>query len=86
MRAYPSKKFNKSFSKLSSKNQIKVYEKIGRFLDDPQDPSLRNHSLHGKWSSYYSIDITGNIRLIYRYEAKDRVILADIGSHSKLYS
>jgi len=45
---------------------------------------LNNHSLSGEWRGYRSIDITGDIRAVYRIENEINLFVA-IGSHNQLY-
>ena len=56
------------------------------FLEDPQNPFLGIHMLHGEYKGYKSFNITGDIRVIYKEIKEEVYIFADIGSHGKLYS
>ena len=85
MQYITSKNFDKNFAKLSKRIKEKVIQQFEIFLIDPMDSSLSNHRLHGKWSKYRSINVTGNIRAIYIQEG-DIARFIDIGSHSELYS
>jgi mRNA interferase YafQ len=85
MKCYFSKKFQKSFSKLSSNNNKKAMDKIHLFSQKPNDDQLRNHSLSGKYSKYRSINITGDIRAVYKITDPKNAMFIDIGTHSKLY-
>ena len=80
-----SKRFEKDFSKLPKQTKKKVIIVLQRFVDDPQDESLRSHSLSGKWNKHYSIDVTGDIRAVYVYIEKNIVHFVAVGSHSQLY-
>ncbi len=80
-----SKKFDKNFSKLSKKIKAQAINQFEKFIVDPTEESLNNHKLHGRWSKYRSINITGNIRAIYIKDG-DIARFIDIGSHSELYS
>ena len=86
MRAVFSKQFDKSFSKLPKKVQIKAIERVGIFINNPFEGILNNHSLAGEWSGCRSINITGDIRAVYKLESKNLAKFVEIGSHSKLYS
>lgn len=61
-----SKTFLKSYTKLPLKIQLKTDECLVVFFDNPKNPTLRNHSLEGKYRGCRSIDITGDFRLIFR--------------------
>jgi len=84
MQYITSKKFDKNFSKLSKKNKINAIKQFKIFVFDPTNQVLNNHKLHGKWSKYRSINITGDIRAIYVLEGNIARFI-DIGSHSELY-
>ncbi len=81
-----SSKFKKSFKKLSKKDKSNFSKKLDFFLDDEYNPILNNHKLHGVYSEYRSINITSDIRVIYKKINKDACLLYAIGSHSELYS
>lgn len=85
MRIITSKRFNKKMLKQTKKIQTEFKKRIKLFVVDQNNPILNNHRLHGKWSKYRSINITGDIRIIYVQE--DNIVrFIDIGSHSELYS
>ena len=60
-------------------------EQLGRFVADQADYRLNSHPLVREWAGYRSIDITGDIRAIYKKEAERVVRFVAIGSHSQLY-
>ena len=80
-----SKRFEKDFAKLPKPIKKKVIIVLQKFVDNPQDESLRSHSLSGKWSKYFSINVTGDLRAVYVYIEKDVVHFVAVGSHSELY-
>ena len=49
------------------------------------DIKLNNHPLKGKWSGYRSINISGDLRALYKEMGEDKVIFTNIGSHNQLY-
>lgn len=78
--------FEKRYKKLSDNLKRKVKEKNILFEKDPYDPVLNNHALKGKYLGYRSFNITGNIRIIYKFLEKDIALFSEIGTHSELYS
>lgn len=64
----------------------KFYERVFLFLNNAHHPLLHHHSLRGKWSGYRSINITGDIRVVFKHITENHVELVAIGSHSELYS
>ena len=86
MRIIFQKSFEKKYKKLPNKIKLKVKEKNILFVQDSYNSSLNNHALHGKYMGYRSINITGNLRIIYKFLDKDKVLFTEIGTHSDLYS
>ena len=78
------KTFRKQYEKLTQAQKIKFKERRSIFLQDEFSPILNNHALKGKYQGYRSINITGDIRVIYINSSED-TIFVKIGSHSQLY-
>jgi mRNA-degrading endonuclease YafQ of YafQ-DinJ toxin-antitoxin module len=76
--------FEKSFVKLNKEIKVAFIERRNLMLIDFQHPLLNNHSLQGKWSGYRSINITGDIRAIFKTEGFFCIFIT-IGTHSQLY-
>lgn len=64
----------------------KTVEQLSVFITDPLDYRLSNHPLTGEWAGCRSINITGDIRAVYKQIDKHTVRFTAIGSHSELYS
>lgn len=81
--------FHKKFLK-QQKNLRKIWDKIDErlilFVENPNHPLLNNHSLHGEYGGFRSINITGDIRAVYEDAGLDLAIFVAIGTHSELYS
>lgn len=85
MRVRFHKNFNKQYKKLTKQQQEKTRERLEVFLVNPFDQILNNHPLRGKYTDYRSINITGNIRAIYKFISEQECIFVAIDSHSNLY-
>ena len=78
-------------SQLNEKQKKRLTERLSLFKSHPSHPQLRNHKLKGKLKDYCSINITGDLRAIYRYgpdkknEGNLIVKFVRLGSHSELY-
>lgn len=62
--------------------------RITIFSKNPHDPQLRNHSLKDQWKGHRSINITADLRAIYKELREDEEIIAyfvAIGTHRELY-
>ena len=80
-----SRTFIKSFKKCSSGIKNSFAEKILLFSQNKFHPQLSNHALHGKFSMFRSINISGDWRVIFQELSKDKILLVNIGTHSELY-
>lgn len=76
--------FKKDFQKLPNKIKEKFGEKILLFESDEFNPILNSHALKGKYLGYRSINITGDLRAIYKKNGS-AVIFVALDSHSNLY-
>ena len=79
------KDFEKQLAKLPKKRRDKVIDTIGLFLDEPMEPSLRNHALTSEWLGYRSISAGGDFRLHFRVIDQNNVLFVAVGTHSQLY-
>ena len=77
--------FERNYQKLPKKEQGRFKERINLFTRDEFDPLLNNHPLYGKYKGYRSINITGNLRAIYKLETQEVRIFIAVGSHGELY-
>ena len=74
----------KSYKKLSPKVKEKLEERLRLFSKDEFDPILNNHALKGKFLGYRSINVTGNVRAIFKRDAQSALFVA-IDSRNNLY-
>ena len=79
------KSFLKDLGKLNKSIAIRLKSRIKLFEIDQTHPKLNNHKLKGKLKGQFSINITGDIRAIYRIENDNTIKFLRLGSHSKLY-
>ena len=83
-----SRKFLKQLKKSPLAIKAAFRKRLGLFLKEPFHPQLNNHALTGRYSSYRSINITGDWRAIfseYADKTGEVVIFEVIGTHSQLY-
>lgn len=78
------KDFIKNFKKLPPKTKKKFQDRLILFEEDEFNETLNNHALKGIWLGYRSINVTGDIRAIYK-KSSENVLFVAIGSHSRLY-
>ncbi|MDO8570592.1 MAG: type II toxin-antitoxin system mRNA interferase toxin, RelE/StbE family [Candidatus Daviesbacteria bacterium] len=77
--------FIKDSKRLTAQQKEKLTERLKLFGQDEFNPILNNHSLNGKYLGHRSINVTGDIRAIFKKE-NSNVIFVSLGSHSNLYS
>lgn len=77
--------FDKQYKKLRKNEQKRVKEKLDLFLSDEFNPILNNHPLKGGYQNYRSINITGDLRAIYKLQDADVRIFVAVDTHSNLY-
>ncbi|MBI2464125.1 type II toxin-antitoxin system mRNA interferase toxin, RelE/StbE family [Candidatus Peregrinibacteria bacterium] len=77
--------FKKDFKKLHPQEKERFQKKFLTFLQNPQNPELRDHALKGLLRGKRSFSITGDVRVIYRYLDKNSIILLRIGTHNQVY-
>ena len=78
-------KFKKQYQKLPLKFQNQFDDRLRIFVNDPIDSRLRVHPLKGKYYGYWSMDVNGDIRALFRRDGDLIIIFGFIGSHSQLY-
>lgn len=78
------KVFHKKYKKLPKKIQAAFSNRLKIFQVNAYDPILNNHKLHGEYDSFRSINVTSDIRAIYK-AIGDIIEFYTIGSHSDLY-
>ena len=79
------KEFDKKLLKLRVNEQQKVVERLKKFSQEQFFPLLNNHPLKGKYQGYWSINITGDLRAIYKMLNANTALFVDIDTHSNLY-
>lgn len=79
------KSFKKQFKKLPLKLQDQFADRLELYLIDPLAQQLRVHPLRGKFVGYWSMNISGDFRALYRKDGDTITIFALIGTHSQLY-
>lgn len=85
MRVRFHKRFVKDYDRLGSKVRRTFESRLQIFCANPYQAELSNHPLKGKWRGYRSINISGDLRAVYKEVNDEEVIFITIGSHSQLY-
>ena len=85
MRLIFHRNFEKQFTKLREGEKRRIKERLALFLDDEFNSTLNNTPLRGKYQGYRSINITGDLRAIYKFKKPNMCIFVEVDTHGKLY-
>ncbi len=78
--------FNKAYAKLSIKQKENVKKVIFLFKNNPHDPILRNHALHGKHKGHRAISVGGDLRIVFVEENNYEIVeILNVGTHTQVY-
>jgi len=86
MRTVNDRVFRHQYKKLSRAVQDKMWERLALLIADESNPILHNHKLNPPYEGYWSINITGDYRLVYKKISADTYYLRAVGTHHQLYS
>ncbi|MDO8638754.1 MAG: type II toxin-antitoxin system mRNA interferase toxin, RelE/StbE family [Candidatus Daviesbacteria bacterium] len=76
--------FIKDSKRLTVQQKKKLIERLELFGQDEFNPTLNNHSLNGKYLGHRSINVTGDLRAVFK-KINNSVLFVSIDSHSNLY-
>ena len=85
MRSVNDRIFERQYKKLPVVLQDKMWERLSLLIANEFSPLLDNHKLHHPYHGYSSINITGDIRLVYKKIGTEIYYLRAIGTHHQLY-
>jgi len=86
LRVFTTATFDKLFSELDKKIQLKAAKKAELFKDNPFNPILRMEKLRPKRHNVWSFRIDLNYRIVLKFIGKDTVEFRFIGHHNKIYN
>ena len=79
------KRFLKQFRKLPRNVQVAFQSRRDLFLQNPTDPLLHVHELHGSFAGCRSFNVNADIRVVFKELDAKTIVFTTIGSHSELY-
>jgi addiction module RelE/StbE family toxin len=77
--------FEKQYKRLQKQEKSKFKERVRTLIQDEFHATLNNHALKGVYQGYRSINVTGDLRAVYRHETKEKIIFVAIDTHGNLY-
>ena len=81
--------FNKQRKEAPLEIKIAFREALELFLENPNDPYLRDHALKEKLAGYRSFDITDDWRAVYNIKLigdQEVIMFHMLGTHEQLYN
>lgn len=88
MRIDETQRFRRSFKqRISPYSDLKreFRESLELFIENPQNPGLKDHALTGTMYGYRSFLVAQDLIIVYSRTEK-AIVLYDIGSHNQVYS
>lgn len=80
------RRFERKLQNLPRPLREKVVVAIARFVQDPRDPTLHNHPLHGRLAALRAFSVGGDLRVIVQeFDNYTLVLFLDIGTHERVY-
>ena len=74
--------FERALKRIPKEIQQALLEKEPIFLNNPFDPKLGTHKLHGKYKSYWAFTVTGSYRIMFCFlKNKKTTGFINIGTH-----
>ena len=85
--------FKRAFKKVTKNNEElknSIIHALELMQNDPYDPSLKTHKLHGKLKEYWASVVEYDCRIVFTFtnqpDTKEEIIaLIDIGTHDDVY-
>ena len=81
-------RFNKHRNVAPPEIKAAFREALELFIDNPNDPHLRNHALKEKYVGYRSINVTDDYRALFKIRKDENQTIITfhiLGTHKELY-
>ncbi|OGY42756.1 MAG: hypothetical protein A2Y67_02450 [Candidatus Buchananbacteria bacterium RBG_13_39_9] len=76
-----SSKFAREYKKLPIKAKIQAEEHEKIFRQNPRDPKLNTHKLHGRLNEFWSFSIGNKYRIIFEFGNNHTIYFHSVGNH-----
>jgi addiction module RelE/StbE family toxin len=83
-----SSSFRRSFKKKTKVDReldVRFWEKVELFINDPFEPSLKTHKLSGKLKDLWSFSLGHDERVLFYFTDDGNAVFVDIGNHDEVY-
>jgi addiction module RelE/StbE family toxin len=61
------------------------WKKTEAFKNNPFEPQLKSHKLSGKLKDLWSFSVEYDLRVIFYFADKEKVVFIDLGTHKEVY-
>jgi mRNA-degrading endonuclease YafQ of YafQ-DinJ toxin-antitoxin module len=80
---YTTQRFKKKLGYYSREERIGIQEDLLFFMEKPEDPTFKVHSLREKYAGYFSLCLQSNLRIMFKFKNSEmtQIILYDLGGH-----
>jgi len=85
MAIHTSSKFDRKYKKLPRNIKVKSETKEKIFKNNPFDPRLDTHKLHGKDKMCWSFSIDNIYRIKFIFLKENQILYLDVGTHDGVY-
>jgi len=82
MKIIYSSKFEREYKRLPDGVKVMAEKKELIFRNNPFDPTLETHKLHGKLNEFWSFSIGYKYRIVFEFVEGDIVYFHSVGDHS----
>lgn len=82
MEIFTTSLFRSRFKKLSPEIKEKAKEREDIFRNNPFNPKLDTHKLHGKYRRYWAFSITNIYRIMFEFLGNNNVVFIDVDTHN----
>ena len=81
LEAHRTSRFKRSYQKLPRHVQNDFGRKIKIFLEQPFNPLLGTHKLHGRLDLYHAFCLKDGFRVLFEFQNNNVALLVNVGSH-----
>jgi addiction module RelE/StbE family toxin len=94
MKVVWSKRFKRSFKKVTKKNPLlkdQIIKVLSLLADDPFTPSLKSHKLTGNLDGFWACSVSYDCRIVFKFSEDNQLLgmvifLINIGTHDDVYN
>ena len=86
MKVYYGDHFKRNVERLEVKQQAKLTELVVLLKENPFNPLLHVKKLSGKLTGIYSLRISRDIRVLFKFSSPEEIFISDVGHRKDIYN